>query len=185
MTIMAMLHLTTTTVLQQNFQSHPSMSQITRCVRWTMLAPMVTLINNLQRPAISGGSDTMPTVRLNLLLKHGRALDIKNDLLLRINLGLKVKRMGTPSSMMAILWMSPELHNQGQSARETKTGCLTCRKRKKKCDETRPECKLRTAHASGVTLTLSRQQLFSWWISVCRIPYDSRSAHVEQTKSFQ
>jgi hypothetical protein len=24
----------------------------------------------------------------------------------------------------------------------TKTGCLTCRKRKKKCDEQKPECKL-------------------------------------------
>jgi hypothetical protein len=24
----------------------------------------------------------------------------------------------------------------------TKTGCLTCRKRKKKCDEAKPECKL-------------------------------------------
>jgi hypothetical protein len=24
----------------------------------------------------------------------------------------------------------------------TKTGCLTCRKRKKKCDETKPECKI-------------------------------------------
>ena len=23
----------------------------------------------------------------------------------------------------------------------TKTGCLTCRKRKKKCDESKPECK--------------------------------------------
>jgi hypothetical protein len=25
----------------------------------------------------------------------------------------------------------------------TKTGCMTCRRRKKKCDENRPECKWR------------------------------------------
>jgi hypothetical protein len=28
----------------------------------------------------------------------------------------------------------------------TKTGCLTCRKRKKKCDEQKPECKFRFRH---------------------------------------
>jgi hypothetical protein len=28
----------------------------------------------------------------------------------------------------------------------TKTGCLTCRKRKKKCDETKPECECEAAH---------------------------------------
>lgn len=28
----------------------------------------------------------------------------------------------------------------------SKTGCITCRKRKKKCDEAKPRCKLRPAH---------------------------------------
>lgn len=36
----------------------------------------------------------------------------------------------------------------------TKTGCLTCRKRKKKCDEQKPECKLPAILRAGVTTSL-------------------------------
>ncbi|KAI5808916.1 hypothetical protein DFH27DRAFT_541792 [Peziza echinospora] len=33
-----------------------------------------------------------------------------------------------------------------QFANRTKTGCITCRRRKKKCDEGKPECELTSAH---------------------------------------
>ncbi|KAK7755992.1 hypothetical protein SLS62_001934 [Diatrype stigma] len=36
----------------------------------------------------------------------------------------------------------------------TKTGCLTCRKRKKKCDESKPECKLAESRVNGSQLLI-------------------------------
>jgi len=54
----------------------------------------------------------------------------------------------------------------------TKTGCITCRGRKKKCDEGRPQCKftLLTPHeCEQITDRLSRQQLHPWWIPLSRV----------------
>ena len=47
----------------------------------------------------------------------------------------------------------------------TKTGCMTCRRRKKKCDETRPECKhyeMNCIITWAETDSVRRQQLSSW-----------------------
>jgi hypothetical protein len=42
----------------------------------------------------------------------------------------------------------------------SKTGCITCRRRKKKCDETKPECMFSSfEHSAGCPLTTARQQL--------------------------
>ncbi len=41
----------------------------------------------------------------------------------------------------AVIQSDPKKRKRNFSNR-TKTGCLTCRRRKKKCDETKPECKL-------------------------------------------
>lgn len=38
----------------------------------------------------------------------------------------------------------------------TKTGCMTCRRRKKKCDEQHPECRLRNLAASATSVDLVR-----------------------------
>lgn len=52
----------------------------------------------------------------------------------------------------------------------TKTGCMTCRRRKKKCDETKPECKLINIPLTNFFgLTKCRQQLYEGWICVLRI----------------
>jgi hypothetical protein len=37
----------------------------------------------------------------------------------------------------------------------TKTGCMTCRRRKKKCDENKPECKLLEEVSIAITWKLS------------------------------
>lgn len=50
------------------------------------------------------------------------------------------------------MWPMPE--NNGRN----KTGCLTCRKRRKKCDETKPGCKLYVC-CFEATLTCSRHEL--------------------------
>jgi hypothetical protein len=40
------------------------------------------------------------------------------------------------------LQMNPDHKKRKRNfSNRTKTGCMTCRRRKKKCDETRPECK--------------------------------------------
>ena len=50
-----------------------------------------------------------------------------------------------------ILQHDPKKRKRNFSNR-TKTGCLTCRKRKKKCDEEKPECELKFAKYSHATL---------------------------------
>ena len=39
----------------------------------------------------------------------------------------------------------------------TKTGCMTCRRRKKKCDETHPECKFEALHSMSIGPTASNK----------------------------
>lgn len=57
----------------------------------------------------------------------------------------------------------------------TKTGCITCRGRKKKCDEGRPQCKspmLLDRGLQKITDRLFRQQLYPWWLPMSRLqPY--------------
>ena len=54
----------------------------------------------------------------------------------------------------------------------TKTGCLTCRKRKKKCDENKPECKrsLSPELTKVCILQFCRHQLCSWWLCMRWVP---------------
>ncbi len=49
-----------------------------------------------------------------------------------------------------ILQSDPKKRKRNFSNR-TKTGCLTCRKRKKKCDEAKPECESRTFIPDGIS----------------------------------
>jgi hypothetical protein len=55
----------------------------------------------------------------------------------------------------------------------TKTGCMTCRRRKKKCDENRPECESRQIESFFLTsmsmLMLDRQQLSARWLCLLGI----------------
>lgn len=55
----------------------------------------------------------------------------------------------------------------------TKTGCLTCRRRKKKCDEQHPACMFSSSARSGSSPFVERlanhvlnirQQLYTWWV---------------------
>ncbi len=56
----------------------------------------------------------------------------------------------------------------------TKTGCLTCRTRKKKCDEARPHCMFSSsADTETVTDFYLRSELHARQLHVCRIQYDS------------
>lgn len=48
----------------------------------------------------------------------------------------------------AVVQLDPKKRKRNFSNR-TKTGCLTCRRRKKKCDEAKPECKLPTFTSHG------------------------------------
>lgn len=62
----------------------------------------------------------------------------------------------------------------------TKTGCFTCRRRKKKCDEQKPECMISTNHGpcninAAVLLTCPRQQLLPRRFPLYRIPPEWRS----------
>jgi len=50
-------------------------------------------------------------------------------------------RMPLPSSADPSLIVHPPRHKAKEVKRRTKTGCLTCRKRRIKCDEGRPECR--------------------------------------------
>jgi hypothetical protein len=63
----------------------------------------------------------------------------------------------------------------------TKTGCMTCRRRKKKCDETKPECKYPTMTTKHTDIDLClRQQLFArrvclLWLSTKRTMAQNRA----------
>ncbi|OAL18305.1 hypothetical protein AYO22_10883 [Fonsecaea multimorphosa] len=50
-------------------------------------------------------------------------------------------RMPLPSTTDPNLIVAPPRHKAKEVKRRTKTGCLTCRKRRIKCDEGRPECR--------------------------------------------
>ena len=46
-----------------------------------------------------------------------------------------------------------------QFANRTKTGCGTCRKRKKKCDEAKPECKSQLPRYWGTLLMFEKARI--------------------------
>lgn len=57
----------------------------------------------------------------------------------------------------------------------TKTGCLTCRKRKKKCDELKPECRSRISRDYTIDLlNIYRQQLYPRWLHLSGVPESAR-----------
>lgn len=56
-----------------------------------------------------------------------------------------------------------------QFANRTKTGCQTCRRRKKKCDEAKPECKHLCLFRCSMLIICSRQQLYAWWLHLRRL----------------
>lgn len=93
----------------------------------------------------------------------------------------------------SILQHDPKKRKRNFSNR-TKTGCLTCRKRKKKCDEQKPECKnysqfflsfyfpstcLHVDMGQASSLTPRRQQLYSRWIPLCRLSTSTRAGMAE------
>jgi hypothetical protein len=51
----------------------------------------------------------------------------------------------TPERRDGVVQSDPKKRKRNFSNR-TKTGCLTCRKRKKKCDEKKPECEFESRH---------------------------------------
>lgn len=80
----------------------------------------------------------------------------------------------------SIIQHDPKKRKRNFSNR-TKTGCLTCRKRKKKCDEQKPECKryfdvaYHTPYSIRALTIKYRQQLYPGRISLCWIPTAARS----------
>src|SRR5690606_27470042 len=52
---------------------------------------------------------------------------------------------GTERKEGGVIQMDPKKRKRNFSNR-TKTGCMTCRKRKKKCDEQKPECESPTSN---------------------------------------
>lgn len=68
---------------------------------------------------------------------------------------------GSEQRQDSLLHHDPKKRKRNFSNR-TKTGCLTCRKRKKKCDESKPECELLilSFQSSASTLVLSAHQGF-------------------------
>ena len=56
----------------------------------------------------------------------------------------------TPEQRRDGLIQSDAKKRKRNFSNRTKTGCLTCRKRKKKCDEQKPECKSIYVLPSGV-----------------------------------
>lgn len=65
---------------------------------------------------------------------------------------------GTERKDGGVIQMDPKKRKRNFSNR-TKTGCMTCRKRKKKCDEQKPECEFSISNGSGIPpVTLGRRQ---------------------------
>jgi hypothetical protein len=75
-------------------------------------------------------------------LDSSESPDVKSDLVMRNTSNTK-KRRGRPRKNPQPSFIAGAKQPKGRS----KTGCLTCRRRKKKCDENKPSC---TLHLSAV-----------------------------------